>query len=56
MVKVDQAKCIGCGLCVSLCPAVFELKEGKSYVKNEKAKAKCIKDAAKSCPVGAITV
>jgi ferredoxin len=56
MVKVDQNKCIGCGLCTSICPEVFELgKNGKSTVKNPKSKAKCIKEAIASCPVQAIS-
>ena len=55
--KVDKNKCIGCGLCVSLCPEVFELgDDGKSNVKNAKACDKCdCKNAADSCPVSAIT-
>ena len=57
-VKVDKEKCIGCGLCSNLCPEVFELGEdGKARVKEgadlEKNKD-CIKEAAESCPVGAI--
>ena len=52
MVKVDQAKCIGCGACVSICEEGFEMKNGKSHVKNPKAK--CIKKAIEGCPVGAI--
>jgi len=57
--KVDQDKCIGCGLCASICPEVFEMgKDGKSHVKNPKAcaKSKCCKEAADSCPVQAITL
>ena len=56
MVKVDKEKCIGCGLCESICPEVFEIgKDGKSHVKNPKAckNGKC-KEAAESCPVQAI--
>jgi ferredoxin len=26
-VVVDQEKCIGCGACVAVCPAVFQLNE-----------------------------
>jgi ferredoxin len=52
MVKVDKEKCIGCGLCESICPEAFELKDGKAYVKSQKAK--CIKEAKDSCPVEAI--
>jgi len=29
---VDWDTCIGCGSCVELCPAVFELKDEKAYV------------------------
>jgi len=52
MVKIDKAKCIGCGACVSVCPKGFELKDGKAQVKD--SKAKCIEDAIEGCPVGAI--
>lgn len=56
--KVNKEKCIGCGLCVSICPDVFELKEdNKSQVKDgadlEKNK-KCADEAVQSCPVEAI--
>lgn len=58
MLKVDKEKCIGCGLCVNLCPEVFELgedgkakrKEGADPEKNKD----CVKEARESCPVGAI--
>ena len=58
MVKVDQKKCIGCGLCVSLAPEVFELgKDGKSYIKKGATckghEDKC-KESAEGCPVKAI--
>ena len=58
MVKVNKEKCIGCGLCVSLCPDIFELKDdGKSQIKKGadfKKNEKCINEAKESCPVGAI--
>lgn len=55
-VKVDKNKCIGCGLCVSLCPDVFELgPEGKSQVKGEEGECN-LKEVAESCPVGAIEI
>lgn len=58
MPKVNKEKCIGCGLCVSICPDVFELDgDNKSQLKNgadlEKNK-KCIDEAAQSCPVEVI--
>ena len=52
MVKIDTLKCIGCGVCQSICPDGFEIINGKAQVKNEKAS--CIEQAAKSCPKGAI--
>ena len=52
-VKVDKEKCIGCGVCASLCPDGFEIAaDGKSKVKDEKAS--CVDEAISSCPVGAI--
>ena len=53
MVKVDQATCIGCGACASICPEGFEMKGGKAKVKNPKAK--CIDEAISNCPVEAIS-
>ncbi len=59
-VKVDQDKCIGCGLCVSLAEEVFVLnEEGKSDVKGECFEEECwerVKEAVSSCPVGAISL
>ncbi len=58
-VTVDQEKCIGCGLCVAVCPEVFELgDDGKSHVKDPDAcnDVSRLKEAAEGCPTGAITV
>ena len=55
MVKINKAKCIGCGTCQSICPEVFELDgDGKAKVKSQK-KTSCIKEAIESCPVDAIS-
>jgi len=58
MVSVDKEKCIGCGLCFSVCEEVFEMNDGKAQVKKgkEKSKIPCVKEAAESCPVNAIKV
>jgi ferredoxin len=53
-VKVDKETCIGCGLCSSICEKVFEMKDGKAYVKTAKTDEKCAKEAEESCPVNAI--
>lgn len=55
-VKIDKNKCIGCGACAAMCPEVFDMKDGKAVVKKSEAKEACAKDAADSCPVGAITI
>ncbi len=54
-IKVDQEKCIGCGLCWTICPTVFAAgKDGKSFVKIQKD-IPCVKEAIESCPVQAIS-
>lgn len=53
MVKVNSSKCIGCGLCASICCEVFEMKNGKARVKAQK-NIPCVKEAKDSCPVEAI--
>jgi ferredoxin len=55
MVKVNKEKCIGCGLCASLCSDVFSMgSDGKAKVKAQK-KIPCVKEAIESCPVSAIS-
>ena len=55
MVKVDQNKCIGCGLCAGMCPAVFQMNaDGKSEVVAQTDEA-CAQNAVASCPVNAIS-
>ena len=56
-IEVNKENCIGCGLCVSICPEVFAIDEnGKSEVLEgniEKFK-NAIDDSIRSCPVNAI--
>ncbi|HEY1406468.1 MAG TPA: ferredoxin [Spirochaetota bacterium] len=30
--KVDPDLCIGCGLCITICPLVFELRDNKAWL------------------------
>jgi ferredoxin len=58
-VKVNTKKCLGCGMCVSMCPQIFEFKNGKSNVKKDapiEKNEKCIKQAASLCPAQAIEI
>ena len=55
-VKVEDS-CIACGACESVCENVFSI-EDKAVV-NESAVAAnedCVKEAAESCPLGAIVI
>jgi len=55
MLKVDQEKCIGCGLCAGMCPESFVMNsEGNSEAIKPEV-TDCAKNAANNCPVGAIT-
>lgn len=57
-VTVDKKLCIGCGLCASMLPEVFEMEDdGKASVKNENgAPIEKIKEVADMCPTRAIKV
>ncbi|MCF7886241.1 MAG: ferredoxin [Candidatus Marinimicrobia bacterium] len=53
MAKVND-KCIGCEVCVNMCPEGFAMEGDKAKVINQDAD--CIEDAAEACPVDAIEV
>ena len=59
-VKVNKDACIGCGACAAICDEVFEINdEGFSESKVEEVKEELqdeVRDAADSCPTGAIEV
>lgn len=58
--KVDRDACIGCGLCESVCPDVFELDdENISVVLVDPIPEEfedCAKEAEEDCPTDAIHV
>ena len=56
---VNPDTCTGCGLCVDICPEVFDLSGDLAVVKVDsvptEAEEAC-REAAESCPVEAITI
>ncbi len=56
---VNREICIGCGTCEGICPEVFHLEDGKSYVK-DMADYMPYKDkidqAVDACPVQCISI
>jgi ferredoxin len=57
---VDKETCIGCGLCPSMCPEVFEMQDdglaGVIVDKVPQDVEDCTKEAEASCPVNAISI
>lgn len=54
--KLDQAVCVGCGLCQVVCPhGVFSVGEGKARVLDRDACMEC-GACARNCPVRALSV
>ncbi|MDD5089936.1 MAG: mercury methylation ferredoxin HgcB [Candidatus Wallbacteria bacterium] len=54
--KLDTDKCIGCGMCLNVCPhAVFSLDHGKAHITDKDACMEC-GACAKNCPAAAIKV
>ena len=58
-VKVNE-NCIGCGMCIDMCPDVFEYNdEGLSSAKSEEVDdslESAIAEAQEACPVDAIEI
>jgi len=59
-IKINKDKCLGCGMCVSLAPEIFQLDEqGKSSLKANAQIEKnrdSIKQTAENCPASAIEI
>lgn len=57
MVSVDQALCIGCGVCIDMCPEVFVLTaDGKAQAIKDECELHDLEGVAVACPVEAINV
>jgi ferredoxin len=56
---VNRETCVGCGLCESICPEVFAMRDDVAYVKIDpvppESEQPC-REACASCPVTAITI
>ena len=56
---VDPDPCIGCELCVSICPEVYEMADEKARAKVDVVpvdREDAVREAASSCPAEAIAV
>ena len=57
--KVNAELCVGCGLCVSTCPDIFEMKDDKAVTKTDVVSAQAeetCRQAKDDCPVEAIII
>lgn len=52
MVRIEKNRCVGCGICVNICPQGFEIVNKKARIKDENVS--CIVEAVNSCPQSAI--
>lgn len=58
--EIDESLCIGDGICVDICPEVFEMGDDQlAHVVNENPSEELqerVKEAADACPTGAISI
>ncbi len=58
LATVEEARCVGCGMCVDVCPQIFSFTEQHraqgGYVSPQDLDD--VLDAALDCPVAAISV
>ena len=59
MIKIDQDKCLRCGMCTGIAMDIFEFDDEGNIKVNEETinedNIEEVKDAMSSCPVGAIS-
>jgi heterodisulfide reductase subunit A len=54
--QIDENLCIGCGLCISICPYSAISKDEKGIAKVNEVLCKSCGTCAASCPTRAITM
>lgn len=56
---IDKNTCTGCGLCIDVCPEIFQIKDDKAIVSTDSIPDEfydlCI-DAKEQCPLEAIKI
>jgi ferredoxin len=55
-IKVDEGKCIACGMCANMCPEVFEINSSGKCEVISQDDLPCAQNASKACPVEAISI
>lgn len=54
MVLVDKNQCVGCGICVSVCPEAIKLRTEKGFAEIVMERMDCLWKVMKACPQNAI--
>jgi len=55
-ISVDEDLCIGCGLCATMCPEIFEMVDDKAKIKADSCEDHDLNDIASQCPSEAIKI
>jgi len=52
MLHISKNKCVGCGICVGICPEGIEILNGRARIKAQNVN--CLKNVIMACPQEAI--
>jgi ferredoxin len=58
--RINADECIGCGLCMQICPDIFKLdeEEGRAFVVSidyDDSEEEQVREAIDACPIGCIS-